>query len=207
MYRVYSALLRFFSWVRGGCGLQKTKELLMDAPIIAAVKDGVGLQMALESDCKVIFLLYGTIVNIDTLVRQVQSRGKLCVVHIDLVEGLSNRDIAVDGLAKLCHPDGIISTRVPQIRRAQQLGIFAIQRTFMLDSISLQNLLTQIETNRPDFIEVLPGIIPGVIREITEKTTVPLIAGGLIRSKQDVIQALQAGVVAVSTTCRDVWQM
>lgn len=179
----------------------------MDAPIIAAVKDGVGLQMALESDCKVIFLLYGTILNVDALVQKVQEHGKLCVVHIDLIEGLSNRDIAVDGLVKLCHPDGIISTRVPQIRRAQQLGILAIQRTFMLDSISLQNLLVQIETNRPDFIEVLPGIIPGVIREITEKTTVPLIAGGLIRSKQDVIQALQAGVVAVSTTCRDVWQM
>jgi len=46
-----------------------------------------------------------------------------------------------------------------------------------------------------------------VIREITEKTTIPLIAGGLIRSKQDVIQALQAGVIAVSTTCRAVWQM
>jgi len=179
----------------------------MDAPIIAAVKDGAGLQQALESDCKVIFLLYGTILNIDTLVRQVQSRGKLCVAHIDLVEGLSNRDIAVDGLVKLCSPDGIISTRVPQIRRAQQLGLLAIQRTFMLDSISLQNLLAQIESHRPDFIEVLPGIIPGVIREITEKTTIPLIAGGLIRSKQDVIQALQAGVIAVSTTCRDVWQM
>ena len=95
----------------------KIKERLMDAPIIAAVKDGAGLQAALDSDCKVIFLLYGTIVNIDTLVRQVQSRGKLCVVHIDLVEGLSNRDIAVDGLVKLCSPDGIISTRVPQIRR------------------------------------------------------------------------------------------
>ena len=187
--------------------MRNIKELLMDAPIIAAVKDDAGLRRALESDCKVIFLLYGTIVNIDALVRDVQGRGKLCVVHMDLVEGLGNREIAVDGLVKLCHPDGIISTRMPQIRRAQQLGVLAIQRTFMLDSISLQNLLAQIETHRPDFIEVLPGIIPGVIREITEKTSIPLIAGGLIRSKQDVIQALQAGVIAVSTTCQDVWKM
>ena len=187
--------------------MRKTKELLMDAPIIAAVKDDAGLQRALVSDCKVIFLLYGTIVNIDQLVGKVQGSGKICVVHMDLVEGLGNREVAVDGLVKLCHPDGIISTRVPQIRRAQQLGILAIQRTFMLDSISLQNLLTQIETHRPDFIEVLPGIIPGVIREITEKTNVPLIAGGLIRSKQDVIQALQAGAAAVSTSCRDVWDL
>lgn len=183
------------------------KNLLMDAPIIAAVKDNVGLQKALESDCQVIFLLYGTILNIDSLVERVHNANKICFVHIDLVDGLSNRDIAVDGLIKLCHPDGIISTRAHQICRAQQLGLLGIQRTFMLDSISLQNLLTQIETTRPDFIEMLPGIIPSVFQEIREKTTIPLIAGGLIRRKQDVIQALQAGVIAVSTSCQDVWEM
>lgn len=187
--------------------MKAIREILMDAPIIAAVKDQAGLQKALDSDCRVIFLLFGTILNIGDLVKQAHDYGKLCAVHIDLVEGLSNRDIAVDGLVKLCHPDGIISTRTPQIRRAQQLGVLAIQRTFMLDSISLQNLLAQIDSIRPDFIEILPGIIPSVIREITEKTSIPLIAGGLIRSKQDVIQALQAGVIAVSTSCLDVWEM
>lgn len=187
--------------------VKRIRELLMDAPIIAAVKDNAGLQKALASDCRVIFLLYGTILNIDSLVKQVHNANKICFVHIDLVEGLSNRDIAVDGLVKLCHPDGIISTRTHLVCRGQQLGLLGIQRTFMLDSISLQNLLAQIETTRPDFIEILPGIIPTVIQEIREKTTVPLIAGGLIRRKQDVIQALQAGVIAVSTSCRDVWEM
>ena len=169
--------------------------LLMDSPVIASVKDEAGLVQALESDCQVVFLLWGTIVNIDSLVQQVHSRGKICFVHIDLVEGLGNREIAVDGLIKLCHPDGIISTKTPFIRRAQSLGLMGIQRVFLLDSL------------RPDFIEVLPGIIPTVIRELAGKTAVPLIAGGLIRSKQDVIQALQAGVIAVSTTSQAVWQM
>lgn len=184
-----------------------TKELLMDSPIIAAVKEDAELKKALDSDCQVIFLLYGSILNIDALVEQVHSRGKICFVHIDLIEGLSNREIAVDGLIKLSNPDGIISTKAPQIRRAQELGILAIQRVFLLDSMSLHSLLGQLETNQPDFIEVLPGIIPTVIQEITEKTTTPLIAGGLIRSKQEVIQALQAGVVAVSTSCQAVWEM
>ena len=175
--------------------------------MIAAVKDDAGLAKALDSDCQVIFLLYGTILNVENLVQQVHSRNKICFVHLDLVEGLSNRDIAVDGIVKLCHPDGIISTRAPLIRRAQQLGLMAIQRMFLLDSMSLQNIISQIDSIRPDFIEVLPGIIPSVIREITERTTTPLIAGGLIRSKQDVIQALQAGVIAVSTSCQAVWKM
>ncbi len=187
--------------------MKQIRELFMDAPIIAAVKDDDGLQRALESDCQVIFLLYGTVLNIGDLVERVHGAGKHCFVHIDMVDGLSNRDVAVDGLVKLCHPDGIISTRTHLICRARQLGVLGILRTFMLDSISLKNLLAQIETVRPDFIELLPGIIPTIIQEIREKTTVPLIAGGLIRKKQDVIQALQAGVIAVSTSCQDVWEM
>jgi len=187
--------------------MQMIKERLMDSPVIAAVKEDSGLRQALASDCQVIFLLYGTILNIRGLVEQIHNAGKICFVHIDLIEGLSNREIAVDGLVMLCRPDGIISTKASQIRRAQQLGLLAIQRVFLLDSMSLQSLLSQMDTNRPDYIEVLPGVIPAVIGEITSKTIIPLIAGGLIRSKQDVIQALQAGVVAVSTSCQAVWQM
>jgi len=180
---------------------------LMDAPVIAAVKDDAGLRRALESDCQVIFLLYGTILNVDELVQRIHQKDKYCFVHIDLVEGLSNREIAVDALVRLCRPDGIISTRAPLIRRAQQLGLTTVLRAFLLDSMSLKSLLSQLEWDRPDFVEILPGIIPGVIREISQQTTIPLIAGGLIRSKQDVIQALRAGVVAVSTSCEDVWNM
>ena len=113
----------------------------------------------------------------------------------------------MDCIARMSRPDGIISTRAPFIRRAQQLGLLAIQRVFLLDSMSLQNILAQMDTLRPDYIEVLPGVIPSVIQEITEKTTTPLIAGGLIRSKQDVYQALQAGALAVSTSCQAVWNM
>lgn len=187
--------------------MKSARELLLDSPVIAAVKDDAGLEKAITSDCQVIFLLYGTILNIDKLVRKIQDAEKMCVVHLDLVEGLSNREIAVDGLVRLCHPDGIISTRASHIRRAQQLGLLAIQRAFLLDSMSMRSLLAQVETNRPDFIEVLPGIMPSIITEITKKTSVPLIAGGLIRSKQDVIQALHAGVIAVSTTTQEVWEM
>lgn len=182
-------------------------DLLLDSPVIAAVKDDTGLEKALQSDCQVVFLLFGTLLNIGQLVQKVHSCDKICFVHIDLIEGLSNRDIAVDCIAQMAAPDGIISTRAPFIRRAQQLGLSTVQRMFLLDSISLKNVITQMEAHRPDYIEVLPGVIPSIIQEITEKTSTPLIAGGLIRSKQDVFQALQAGAVAVSTSCQAVWNM
>lgn len=187
--------------------MKSAKELLAESPVIAAVKDDDGLSKALVSDCHVIFLLYGNIMNIGDMVKRVQERDKICIVHADLIDGLSNREIAVDGLVKLSHPDGIISTRASLIRRAQALGLVAIQRAFMLDSMSMRSLLTQVEINKPDFIEILPGIIPNIIQEIIQKTSVPVIAGGLIRSKQDVMQALNAGVIAVSTTAQNVWEM
>ena len=51
--------------------LNKIHPLLLDSPVIAAVKDDGGLRLALASDCRVIFLLYGSIVNIEELVQQI----------------------------------------------------------------------------------------------------------------------------------------
>ena len=187
--------------------MASAKECLLDCPIIAAVKNNEGLDRALQSECRMIFLLYGSILNVGELAQRVRQAEKLCIVHLDLVEGLSGREIAVDGLHQLCRPDGIISTRPPQIRRARQLGLLTVQRAFMLDSMALTGLRAQLEMGKPDFVEILPGIMPRIITEITQLTSTPVIAGGLIRFKQDVVQAIRAGAVAVSTTCREVWEM
>ena len=40
-----------------------------------------------------------------------------------------------------------------------------------------------------------------------KQLNVPVIAGGLIADKEDVIQALDAGAVAISTTNESVWNM
>ena len=86
-------------------------ETLLDEPVIAAVKTDEALTAALASPCSTIFLLASTLLTVDGLVHRIHDAGKLAVVHIDLVDGLSSREIAVDSLNALCHPDGIISTR------------------------------------------------------------------------------------------------
>ena len=185
---------------------QKLEQMAAE-PVIAAVKDEDGLQKALESDCSTVFLLASTILNVGDLVQRIKAAGKVAVVHIDLVEGLSNREIAVDALVQLCQPDGIISTRPGQVRRAQQLGLITVQRAFILDSMSITGLHSQLAVGKPDFIEILPGIMPRIITEITQSTEIPVIAGGLIKYKDEVVGAIRAGAVAVSTTCRAVWKM
>ena len=67
------------------------KEALEDSPIIAAVKDDEGLSRCLTSDSRIIFILYGDIVTISDIVETVKSAGKLAIVHLDLINGLSSK--------------------------------------------------------------------------------------------------------------------
>ena len=182
-------------------------ETLLDEPVIAAVKTDEALTAALASPCSAVFLLASTLLTVDGLVHRIHDAGKLAVVHIDLVDGLSSREIAVDSLNALCHPDGIISTRPTLIRRARHRGLLTVQRAFILDSLSLTSLSGQLEQGKPDFVEILPGIMPRVIAEISARTQVPVIAGGLLRDKADVMAAMRAGGAAVSTSAPSLWDI
>lgn len=182
-------------------------DALYDCPVVAAVKDGQGLELALSSNCKVLFLLFGSLPDIHALVARGKEAGKFVVVHLDLVEGLSPRDAAVDYLAKETQCDGIITTRPQVARRAKALGLIAIQRFFLLDSMAVESMLKQLEQDCCDLIEVLPGCMPKVLRGLSARCRKPLVAGGLIRDKEDVTGALSAGAVAVSTSCAQAWDL
>ena len=47
------------------------RQRMVDCPVIAAVKDEAGLAAALKSECEVVFLLFGSVVNIPELVERV----------------------------------------------------------------------------------------------------------------------------------------
>ena len=60
---------------------------------------------------------------------------------------------------------------------------------------------------RVEVPEILPGIMPRVITEISTRTRVPVIAGGLLRDKADVMAAMRAGASAVSTSAPELWDI
>lgn len=182
-------------------------ELLADGPVIAAVKDDTGLERALESDVSVIFLLYGDLLTVGELVGRAHEAGKAVFVHLDLVEGLASREISVDFVAKHTAADGVLSTKATLTRRAKELGLLAIQRFFLLDSMAIQNIEKQVRQDTCDLIEVLPGLMPKIIGQVRKLAGRPIIAGGLITDKEDVTRALSAGAIAVSTTNPAVWEM
>lgn len=188
------------------------RELLRDAleenPIIAAVKNTEDLQVCCSlEDIKVVFILFGDICSIADIVHRVKSAGKVAVVHIDLIGGLGSKEVAVDFVQKNTMADGIITTKLSLIKRGRELGICTIQRCFLLDSMAYENIRQQQRSVQPDFIEVLPGLMPKVIRKMCQISRVPIIAGGLISDKESVIEALSAGAAAISSTNHEVWRL
>ena len=102
---------------------------------------------------------------------------------------------------------GIISTKPMMVKRAKELGLLTIQRFFIIDSIALENSKRQIEVYHPDCVEIMPGIMPKILKDIRSFVSVPVIAGGLLTEKKDVMSALSAGADAISTTNRNLWKM
>lgn len=183
----------------------KPIELLEASPVIAAVKDEKGLRRCFDSECQVVFILYGSVCNIGEIVGRIKEKGKIAIVHVDLTAGLSPKEVAVDFIRQNTAADGIISTKPLLVKRALELGFFGIQRTFIIDSMAMSTTKKQIDTFHPDLIEVMPGVMPKVLREIREYTNIPIIAGGLISDKKDIMAAFDAGADAISTTNEKLW--
>ena len=64
-------------------------EKVNDNPIIAAVNNIDGLEMAIESPCEVVALLTGNIFNLREISNKVHKNNKLLLIYIDKIDGFS----------------------------------------------------------------------------------------------------------------------
>jgi glycerol uptake operon antiterminator len=186
------------------------RDMLDEDPIIAAIKDDGGLSAVLESQCRIVFVLYGNLCSIGNIVGTLKAAGKIVFVHADLIEGVSSKDIVVDFLHQTTGADGIISAKNNLLKTAKAHGMYTIHRFFLIDSISLYNLSKQVVNSDPDCVEIMPGYGPKGISWVLQELKnhdidKPLIASGLVCCKEDVTNALSAGASAISTTNTGVW--
>ena len=185
VYRVDRSILLDHS-MRGEKMSSFFHEAVEENPIIAAVKnmDDLKICCSLE-DIRVVFILFGDVCSIREIVQQIKDSGKVAMVHVD----------------------GIISTKAALIKRGKELKMFTVLRYFLLDSMAYENIRQQQHAVKPDYIEVLPGVMPKVIGKVCKMSKTPIIAGGLISDKESVMAALSAGAIAVSSTNHEVWKM
>ncbi len=161
----------------------------------------------IESSCEVTFLLTGNILDIKEYVDLLKNHNKMVFLHVDLIGGFSKDVTALKFIHREIKPDGIITTRPNLIKAGQGLGMLSIQRLFLLDSLAIDSGINSVKQFRPDAIEVLPGVIPKMIGKIASETKVPVIAGGLIDEKEDVINCINAGAIGISTSNKKIWEL
>lgn len=182
-------------------------QILKRYPIIAAAKDGPGLEDACGSQIKVVFILFGDIVNLPGIVKKAKTCGKIVFVHMDLIEGLDNREISAKYIKEYTEADGIISTKSNVIKAAAEVGLMTVQRFFMLDSMAMEKARRHMEFTYADAFEILPGVMPKIIKKISSFSSIPIVAGGLIIDKNDAYSALESGATAISTTNKSLWNL
>ena len=115
-------------------------EAIEAAPIVAAVKDDSGLEMCLTSDVDAVFILYGDICTISDIVAKVKDTGKIAMVHMDLINGLSPRDISTDFIRKYTRADGIITTKSNLITHAKEIDHATVLGHVVHDGRALRNV-------------------------------------------------------------------
>ncbi|QVQ53423.1 glycerol-3-phosphate responsive antiterminator [Spiractinospora alimapuensis] len=182
-------------------------DILADEPVVASVKNAEDLDVVLRSECRVVFLLYGTLLDLPDLVRTLKDAGRIVLVNVDLLDGFAAKDVTVRFIAERTAADGILSSKASLVRAARECGLLSVHRFFLIDSISYRNLVPQLRSSQAECVEILPGCVPRVISWVVDDIDVPLIAGGLVCDRDDVYAALKAGAAAVASSNHDIWSM
>lgn len=177
----------------------------MNKNIIAAVRTNDELIRATNSDVSIIFMLCPNIADIELQAHLVHKADKKLFIHIDLAEGIAKDEYGIL-YAKKCGVDGIISTRNNVIKLAKGLGVFTVQRFFIVDSHSVDTIIETAKNSRADMIEVMPGVVPKVIKKLKTKIDMPIVAGGIIDSKKEIEDAFESGAAAVSIGKESFWR-
>lgn len=172
--------------------------------IIAAVRTKDELNDAISSDVKIIFDLNPNILNLEESLEIARKNGKKYFIHIDLAEGIGKDKSGIEYVKKI-GIDGIISTRVNVIKMARESGLFTVQRFFIVDSHSIDTTVEALKSSKAHMIEIMPGCVLKVISNLKNTVDVPIIAGGLIETKEDVLNSLNSGASAVSTGKKSLW--
>lgn len=182
------------------------QDILIENPVIAAIRSPEDLEDVLGSKVQIVFVLYGSILTLSDICLKLTEARKTVFVHMDMIEGLKGDASGVEFVRKAANPFGIVSTKTNIIKYAKQMHLGTILRIFLVDSHSLKTGIKNVLETNPDAVEIMPGIACKAIAELEKQISVPVIAGGLIDNKDQVYEILSGGAVAISTSKRDLWQ-
>lgn len=184
------------------------RKLVQAYPVIPAVRSASDLAQAAQSPSRVVYLLAGSLSTLDEYLHVLRAADKEVVVNLDLFAGLSRDTQAVTYLASSgCA--GIISTHTDVLGATQSHSLYAVQRTFVIDSESVSSCMRSLRHFLPDALELLPApVAPRLLPSLQERySSIATVGGGLIADLQEADYLIRQGLDAVSTGNPALWRI
>lgn len=180
--------------------------LFAEGAIVPAVRNVDDFKYALNVESPSIILLFGDIIILPSIIQEAKRNNKRVLVHLDLLGGIGKDRSGIRYLARL-GVTGAITTKPQLVKFAREEGMVVIQRLFVMDSEALKSGIHLLRNCKPDAVEILPASVPkSIVEELVAETDLPVLAGGLMHTMEDVENALGNGVHAVSTSRRELWR-
>ncbi len=184
------------------------QDLLRTYPLIPALRSLSDLSAAARARSRVVYLLAAGLSTLDEYLHTLREQDKEVLVNLDLFAGLSRDGEAVAYVAASgCA--GIISTHTDALNLARSHGMYAVQRTFMIDSDSVSSTMRSLRRFVPDALELLPApvaprMLPALRKDYPNVATV---GGGLISGLEEADSLIRQGLDAVSTGNSQLWSV
>ena len=166
--------------------------------IIQAVSTMKEFEKFMKSQDEYVILMDLHLAFIEEMIRTAHVHKKKVFLHLDLIKGLTSDECGCEYACQVLHADGIISTKAKVIESGKKNRKITILRLFLIDSKSLEKGISLCNTLQPDYVEVLPGIASSILPYIREHTNTKIMCGGLLKSKDQIQECIQAGACAVT---------
>ena len=131
----------------GPAQLTPLRVFCKETPIIPAIRKPDLVEQAIASRGKLVYLLTGDPENVESMIQKIVAAEKIPLVNLDLLNGFSRDKYAVNYLKRV-GAQGIISTHLDPLRHALAIGLYGIQRTFLLDSGAMDTIIESTEETR-----------------------------------------------------------
>ena len=175
-------------------------------PCCPATTTGEQFQRALASRSEVVLILRANGLELAPFISQAHELGKLVAVHLDLVSGLRGDRASVQWLSE-SGADAVVSSRGHLMATIRHERMTAIQRLLLARLAQLSTGLAAIRRSAPDIVEVLPGVVLPEVRHLLPDLGLPLLAGGFVRTIDDVRALLECGALAVTSSKEELWSL
>lgn len=186
--------------------ITKTARSIFQAyPIIAAVRTPEDYERAFESKVRILSMVGDDIFKVEKHILKAKDKGLLVLLRMDLVEGLGKDESGIRYAKERLGVDGIHSAKLYISKIAKKERMITIHRVFVNDFRGYKSGMSQVESIKPDFVDLTPGIIPRMVRKASQDYPYPVIASGLVSTENDVKTLMEAGASNFVCSTQKLW--